>query len=305
MGRRWPFSRWGDSAANAAPAPNVAPLDAAPANAAPADAAPAEDQARLAFALEGTNDGLWDVQLPSGSGYLSPRGCEILGFRPDELPRIAATWDQLVHPEDLPATQAAVDAYLAGRAPIFEAELRLRTAASEWKWVAARGKAVARDASGAPTRMVGMYTDISARRRDAEALRASEERVRLALDSADLGFFDVNVQTGETIVNAEYARMLGYDPAEFHETDAAWTERIHPDDREAVAAADRDYAAGKLPQYRVEFRQRTRSGDWKWTLLLGRFVEWDARGAPLRMIGTHLDISARKQAEEQLRAAAG
>jgi PAS domain S-box-containing protein len=137
-----------------------------------------------------------------------------------------------------------------------------------------------------------------------QPLRDSEERLRLALAAADLGLYDLDVQTGEATVNEQYARMLGYDPTDFHETNAAWIERLHPDDREAVAATYRDYIAGKVPEFRVEFRQRTRSGDWKWILSLGRLVERDARGAPLRMLGTHLDISARRRAEEQARAVA-
>ena len=137
-----------------------------------------------------------------------------------------------------------------------------------------------------------------------QALRGSEERLRLAVDAADQGLYDLNVQTGEATVNEQYARMLGYDPADFHETTAAWIERLHPDDRDAAAAMHRDYIAGKVPEYRAEYRQRTRSGDWKWILSLGRLIERDAQGAPLRMLGTHFDISARRQAEEQLCAAA-
>ena len=95
--------------------------------------------------------------------------------------------------------------------------------------------------------------------------------------------------------------MLGYDPAEFHETNAAWIERLHPEDHDPVAAVYRDYIAGKLPEYRVEFRQRTKSGEWKWILSLGRVVERDAQGQPLRMLGTHTDITARKRMEETLR----
>jgi PAS domain S-box-containing protein len=141
------------------------------------------------------------------------------------------------------------------------------------------------------------------RERVLQPLRDSEERLRLALNASNIGLFDEDVQTGEGTVNEQYARMLGYDPADFLETTTSWIERLHPDDRDAVAAMHRDYIAGKVPEFRVEYRQRTRSGDWKWILSLGRLVERDARGAPLRMVGTHLDISARRRAEEQARAA--
>ncbi|HSR35693.1 MAG TPA: LytS/YhcK type 5TM receptor domain-containing protein, partial [Desulfurivibrionaceae bacterium] len=134
----------------------------------------------------------------------------------------------------------------------------------------------------------------------ATELMVKEERLRLAFSAANQGLYDLNVQTGEATVSPEYATMLGYDPAEFHETNAKWIERLHPDDHDKVAGAYRDYIAGNLPEYRVEFRQRTRSGEWKWILSLGKIVEYDAAGRPLRMLGTHTDITKRKQDEEML-----
>lgn len=129
----------------------------------------------------------------------------------------------------------------------------------------------------------------------------SEERLRLALRSAGQGLYDLNVQTGDAVVTPEYAEMLGYDPETFVETNASWIERLHPDDREAVAATYRDYISGKVPEYRVEFRQKTKNGDWIWILSIGRIVEYDGQGAPLRMLGTHTDITERRIAEEKMR----
>jgi PAS domain S-box-containing protein len=97
--------------------------------------------------------------------------------------------------------------------------------------------------------------------------------------------------------------MLGHDPATFRETNAAWLERLHPDDRERVTATFGDYVAGRLPVYQVEFRQRTASGGWRWILSLGKIVERDGQGRPVRMLGTHTDITERKLAEESLRQA--
>ncbi len=137
------------------------------------------------------------------------------------------------------------------------------------------------------------------RKRAEEALRESEERLRLALSAAKQGLYDLNVQTGEAVVTPEYARMLGHAPEEFIETNAKWIERLHPDDREPVADTYRAYVSGALPEYRVEFRQRTRSGEWKWILSIGKIVEYDASGNPLRMLGTHTDITDRKRIEQE------
>ena len=133
-------------------------------------------------------------------------------------------------------------------------------------------------------------------------LAETAERLALALHAGNLGIYDFNVQTGEVLVNPEYALILGYDPADFHETAAAWRDRLHPEDRELTGQILADYLAGKRAEYRVEFRQRTRTGEYKWLLSVGRLIERDAAGQPRRMIGTHADITARKLADALLAA---
>lgn len=142
--------------------------------------------------------------------------------------------------------------------------------------------------------------DITERKAAERALQKNEERLRLALAAANQGLYDLNVQTGETIFSPEYASMLGYDPEEFEETHTQWLERLHPDDYARTAKTFQDYVSGKLLMYHVEFRQKTKSGEWKWILSIGEMVERDAAGKPLRMLGTHNDISERKQMEETL-----
>ena len=101
------------------------------------------------------------------------------------------------------------------------------------------------------TTLLGMLLAARVRRaRTAEALRLSEERLRLALASSQQGSFDIDLATGAATVSEEYARMLGYDPATFRDSHAQWIERMHPDDREGSLAIFRDYMAGKLPEYR-------------------------------------------------------
>ncbi|MFB2833580.1 ATP-binding protein [Floridanema evergladense] len=146
---------------------------------------------------------------------------------------------------------------------------------------------------------VASFINISDRKRAEEALRTSEERLRLALMAANQGLYDLNVQTGDAIVSPEYALMLGYEPEEFQETNAFWRDRLHPDDVALVYQVYQDYIAGKCDTYRVEFRQQTKLNDWKWILSVGRIVSWDSEDKPLRMLGTHTDITDRKQAEAE------
>lgn len=144
------------------------------------------------------------------------------------------------------------------------------------------------------------FLDITGRRKTELALHDSEERLRLALEAAHQGMYDLNLETGEVTVSPEYATMLGHDPQTFLETYGGWRERLHPDDRAAVFKILDDYLAGQLPAYRVEFRLRTRDGAWKWILSMGKLQEWSADGRPLRLLGTHTDIDALKAAQSAL-----
>ena len=127
---------------------------------------------RLNYALEGTQQGLWDCDLESGTVYRSPRWFGMLGCEPGTIePTLAAGLD-LIHPEDRIQMEAALNAHLEGRLPGFQAEYRLRTGSGDWLWVFDAGKVVAWDNNGRPVRAAGMCTDITERRRAEESLRA-------------------------------------------------------------------------------------------------------------------------------------
>ncbi|GAP20784.1 HD domain-containing phosphohydrolase [Leptolinea tardivitalis] len=128
-------------------------------------------------------------------------------------------------------------------------------------------------------------------------LHESEERLRLAVSAANQGIFDLDVRTGNLVVNDIYAVMLGYDPISFHENVESWLERMHPDDIEIVNEIFKNYIDGKLAEYKVEFRQKTNSGEWKWILSIGQIVERDIAGRPVRLLGTFSDITESKEAE--------
>jgi len=257
---------------------------------------------RLRLALEAANQGLWDYDVERARESVSPEYASMLGYDPVAFHESDAAWIERLHPEDRERVLTAYRDCLDGRVAEYRTEYRERAAGGDWKWILSLGRVVERDAAGRPLRMLGTRTDITERKRADERVRASEARLRLALEAASQGLWDLDVATGETAVSPEYASMLGYDPADFHETDAAWMERLHPDDAEQITGIYRDYLAGRLSDYRVEFRQRTASGAWKWILSLGRAVERDPEGRPLRMVGTHTDITERKAAEEALAA---
>jgi hypothetical protein len=188
---------------------------------------------------------------------------------------------------------------MEGKTSDYTCEYRLRTKQAGWRWVLARGQIIERSSDGKPLRAIGTQTDITRLKEAEQELKTSQQRLELALESANQGLYDLNVQTGEAIVNEGYARMLSENPATFRETNAAWRERLHPDDRAKVYENYVDYIEGRIPEYRVEFRLQCKDGKWKWILSLGQVVERDAQGRPLRMLGTHTDITAFKSAQQR------
>lgn len=137
-----------------------------------AQAALRTSEARLNHALEGTQQGLWDWDLQSGRMYRSPRWFEMLGLEPGCLDESVEAGLALVHPEDRLQTEAAMHAHLEGRLPRFQVEYRIQTHGGDWLWFFDAGKVVSLDAAGQPSRVAGMCTDITERRRAEESLRA-------------------------------------------------------------------------------------------------------------------------------------
>ena len=129
------------------------------------------------------------------------------------------------------------------------------------------------------------------------SLRKSEERLRLALGTAKQGWFDLNVQTGEILVSDEYAKILGYEPAELHTDLSEWQSKLHPDDREAVLKAFNECLGNGGP-VTMEYRRAKKDGGWVWLSSIGKITAWDSSRRPFRMIGIHTDITVRKLAEE-------
>ena len=157
------------------------------------------------------------------------------------------------------------------------------------------------DAQNRVVHAIVQHLDITERTRAESALRESEERLRLALEGTSQGLYDLNLQTGQAVVTDEYARMLGYEPGETAFSADWWRQQVHPDDLERAARTLGECVQGERTEYRMEYRLKTKSDDWKWILSLGRVVQSDPQGRPARMLGTHLDITERKWAEEAIR----
>lgn len=147
----------------------------------------------------------------------------------------------------------------------------------------------------------GFALDITERKSQENLIQESRERVDMALTGSEAGLWDWNIKTGDTYYNNRWANMLGYDLIEINKKVSFWNDLLHPDDKERVFEEIQKHLNGETVIYKSEHRLKTKSGEWKWILDTGRVTERDIEGNPVRAVGTHIDITERKEAEESLR----
>lgn len=133
------------------------------------------------------------------------------------------------------------------------------------------------------------------------ALIKSEQRWKFALDGAGDGVWDYNFQTKEIYYSPLYKKMLGYSEDEFPNQAYEWQSRVHPDDFYKIIDVDTLYEDHSIVNHSVEYRLRSKSGEYVWILDRGMLLERTTDGRPLKLIGTHTNITERKIAEEKLK----
>ncbi|MFZ5896278.1 MAG: PAS domain-containing protein [Myxococcota bacterium] len=158
---------------------------------------------------------------------------------------------------------------------------------------------VTRDAQGRITGQFGMMRDVTAQEEAAEALRQSEARLALALESAELYAWGLDVPTGRTDADPRWAARFGYSVEEMATSEKARS-LIHSGDGATARQAFLDHFAGKTPSVSATYRHATRAGGWRWIEVHGKVTERDSSGAPLRMTGISRDITEQRALEQRL-----
>ncbi len=146
----------------------------------------------------------------------------------------------------------------------------------------------------------GLGIDITDHKRTENALRESEHRLSLVLQGANVGLWDWHLGGDRVHFSHEWKSQLGYEDDEIADRFEEWQSRVHPDDLEPTLARVRQFLEKPWPNYEVEFRMRHKNDSWRWILARGSLID-GPNGKPIRMIGIHLDITERKEAEESLR----
>jgi len=148
--------------------------------------------------------------------------------------------------------------------------------------------------------LISVNRDITERKKLEEEFKIIAERLELAIDAGEHGFWDWNLDTDDIYFSTCYYTMLGYKPGELPMRKETWTNLMHPEDKKIIIPRVEKYVANAEP-YEVEFRLKTKDGDWKWISGRGKSYNIDKNGIPHRAVGVHVNITERKQAEEKLK----
>ncbi len=220
---------------------------------------------------------------------------QFLGYTAEEL--MSLTFKEVTHPEDLPSYGRLRDTLVRGQFQHYSLEKRYVRKDGEIVW-AQLMVALLKDAQGNPQNLISTYVDITAHKQAEEALRESEERFRAIFESAPVGISMTDLEGRVLQSNRVLQALLGYTAEELRGKDSV--EIIHPEDRPENARLGKEVLTGNQRHYFMNNRLLRKNGEIVWGHVTVTLLR-DVRGEPEYFVGTVLDITAQKQAEEELR----
>ncbi|HPO14475.1 MAG TPA: PAS domain S-box protein [Candidatus Hydrogenedentes bacterium] len=252
-----------------------------------------ESEEKYRRIVETATEGLVVTDASFLINFINAQAAQAIGYTVEEM--LGKPINSFIFPEDI--------ALLAGRMQLreqrgnerYELKLRAKDGSCVWALVSASPLT---DDKGRFKGSFALFTNITDRKQTEEALRESEERLKLTLAAVKEGVWDWNLVTRELKFVSDYFTVLGYTADEFAQGYDFQRSLIHPEDVEnlestiaAAIARDEGFAC--------EFRVRKKDGEWCWVLTRGKAVTWDDTGRPLRAVGTHSDITERKRVEAE------
>ncbi|ABK45679.1 multi-sensor hybrid histidine kinase [Magnetococcus marinus MC-1] len=252
---------------------------------------------RFALAMRGSNDGLWDWDIPTDRVTFSPRWLEMLGYQGAPQDADMRHWQAHIHPDDQPRVEQALGRFLSGDQQHYHSEYRMRH--KDGHTIAVLSRAfVLRDATGRAIRMVGTHADITALKEQARRLRESETRFRAYFEQSVVGMVMASLDRHFIDANHAFCHMLGYSRGELLKMN--FPQITYPDDLERDLVQFEQLRSGQVSAFEMEKRYLHRDGHPVWGLLSATTVK-DELGQASYLIAQVQNIDTQKKALEQLR----
>ncbi len=255
---------------------------------------------RLHLAMESGKVGVWEWEAGTENMEWSQGIYALFGYPPGAVKPTRTAFRQRIHPQDLGReNQALNDSLETGKD--YVCEFRAVWPDGSIHWIEARGQYVpVKNESGVTPRMRGALSDIDARKQAEEALHQSEARLQLAQQAGRVGVFDRDLQDNTTFWTPELEELFGLPAGSFEGKSEDWAKRVYPEDLPRMLSFLQEWQQSERTEATWEYRFVRPDGQVRWMEGRGRIFR-DPDGKPLRVIGTNMDITERKEAEEALR----
>ncbi len=245
-------------------------------------------------ALEGSEIGVFDIDLATQKSIVSVKWKEMAGFDADEEIDAQKEWLARVHPHDLPRVMEADRACLAGETERSSTEFRFHRRDGRWIWLRSDAVVIERADDGTALRLIGTQRDITELKDAEAALKASEERFRMAIENAPVGMAMVTLERKWIKVNAALCKLLGYSEDELLAFDPSMI--VAPEDFDDPERHAEKLIAGEIRSYQRELRMRHRNGNYVWVLLSVSLAR-DPHSSQRYFISMMQDINDQKEME--------
>jgi PAS domain S-box-containing protein len=255
-----------------------------------------QSQQQLQVIFETLEAGLMLISPEGRISYANRRMAAMFGMPLMSL--IDSAYLDHLYETEKPQGQARLRQIIAGEVQSSSLERRYLRADGTDFWGHLSGRRM-ENPDGSLQALVAVITDISDRKQAEEAMRVSENRLRLTLDATRIGTWDWDVKNDRWYASRIYYEMLGYEPETGVRDREVWVNRVHPDDRQSVREKIDAILTRTTTSYSYEARFMHVDGSYRWIQSLGFVVESDASGSPTRMVGIRKDITERKEAEDQ------
>jgi len=248
--------------------------------------------------IENSHDIVYTISSDGIMTFVSPSWTDLLGHPVDQV--IGKHFRCFVHPDDVEKCNEFLQLVLETGARQSGVEYRVRHADGSWLWHETKAVPL-EDEAGKVIGFEGNAADITKRKAAEEALREAEERLDLSVRGTGTGLWDWMVQTGEVVFSEKWAEIVGCTLEELAPVSIdTWRRLCHPDGLRLAEELLEKHFAGETEGYECETRLKHKNGEWIWVLDRGKVFEWTDDRKPVRMVGTHMDITRRKVAEEAL-----
>lgn len=229
--------------------------------------------------------------------------CEMLGYTEDEI--CQRRFVDVAYPPDREIGLLEFEQSASGQISTFTVEKRYARSDGSIIWVRITSSVVRNTETAEPQYNVAIIEDITQRKGAERRLREAQAKLGLAIAVAMLGFWEWEPRTNAVYFSPEWKKQLGYEDSELSDRYEEWVHRLHPEDREQVVSRQSQYfrehdVGVDRPELELEFRLRHKDGSYRWIAARITCVRSE-NGTSRRLMGTHLDITSRKEAEERIR----